>query len=106
SFLSYSLHLCVLHSFPTRRSSDLHLARLVRISAAPFQAVLRVHRSEQHRQMRPSREADGAEAVFIDAVFVGIGPQVTHRALDVLDRKSTRLNSSHLGISYAVFCLK
>src|SRR5205814_2544695 len=25
---------------------------------------------------------------------------------DPLDRKSTRLNSSHLGISYAVFCLK
>src|SRR5256885_11496551 len=25
---------------------------------------------------------------------------------DVLDRKSTRLNSSHLVISYAVFCLK
>src|ERR1035441_10960688 len=24
----------------------------------------------------------------------------------ILDRKSTRLNSSHLGISYAVFCLK
>src|SRR5689334_24392868 len=28
-----------------------------------------------------------------------------HR-LDVLDRKSTRLNSSHSSISYAVFCLK
>src|SRR5262245_63099080 len=27
-------------------------------------------------------------------------------AVGVLDRKSTRLNSSHLGISYAVFCLK
>src|SRR5688572_31230728 len=27
-------------------------------------------------------------------------------ALDVLDRKSTRLNSSHSQISYAVFCLK
>src|SRR5437899_9369609 len=26
--------------------------------------------------------------------------------LEELDRKSTRLNSSHLGISYAVFCLK
>src|SRR5947199_3494385 len=26
--------------------------------------------------------------------------------LPVRDRKSTRLNSSHLGISYAVFCLK
>src|SRR5262245_63939975 len=25
---------------------------------------------------------------------------------NLLDRKSTRLNSSHLGISYAVFCLK
>src|SRR5258705_11344401 len=28
------------------------------------------------------------------------------RARYTLDRKSTRLNSSHLGISYAVFCLK
>src|SRR5947199_9983985 len=26
--------------------------------------------------------------------------------LQIGDRKSTRLNSSHLGISYAVFCLK
>src|SRR5256885_2943559 len=31
-------------------------------------------------------------------------PLGRHRA--VLDRKSTRLNSSHLVISYAVFCLK
>src|SRR5437899_6485604 len=28
------------------------------------------------------------------------------RSEDRRDRKSTRLNSSHLGISYAVFCLK
>src|SRR5258705_7864649 len=27
-------------------------------------------------------------------------------SLSLADRKSTRLNSSHLGISYAVFCLK
>src|SRR5690242_21176872 len=27
-------------------------------------------------------------------------------ASDVVDRKSTRLNSSHMSISYAVFCLK
>src|SRR5262245_64591006 len=32
-------------------------------------------------------------------------PPVLHLESD-LDRKSTRLNSSHLGISYAVFCLK
>src|SRR5438045_7087620 len=29
-----------------------------------------------------------------------------HRSRLPRDRKSTRLNSSHLGISYAVFCLK
>src|SRR4051812_49723614 len=30
-----------------------------------------------------------------------------YRAIDTgLDRKSTRLNSSHMSISYAVFCLK
>src|SRR5258705_9700909 len=29
-----------------------------------------------------------------------------HRVRGPPDRKSTRLNSSHLGISYAVFCLK
>src|ERR1035441_7841964 len=31
---------------------------------------------------------------------------VNKTANQTLDRKSTRLNSSHLGISYAVFCLK
>src|SRR5256885_15529469 len=30
----------------------------------------------------------------------------TRKGRDDLDRKSTRLNSSHLVISYAVFCLK
>src|SRR5438309_3943050 len=29
-----------------------------------------------------------------------------HRAVELRDRKSTRLNSSHSSISYAVFCLK
>src|ERR1035441_8069812 len=32
--------------------------------------------------------------------------QVIDDINSALDRKSTRLNSSHLGISYAVFCLK
>src|SRR5258705_8251592 len=38
-----------------------------------------------------------------------IGPVGVHPDRDMTppgDRKSTRLNSSHLGISYAVFCLK
>src|SRR5205814_8309115 len=36
-----------------------------------------------------------------DPAFVG-----KEALLNGRDRKSTRLNSSHLGISYAVFCLK
>src|SRR5690625_6713185 len=45
-------------------------------------------------------------------VLGGLGPAATSAFLDVLiratvaDRKSTRLNSSHVAISYAVFCLK
>src|SRR5438477_9030146 len=35
---------------------------------------------------------------------VGIGGNLTPRV--ARDRKSTRLNSSHMSISYAVFCLK
>src|SRR5262245_62588694 len=38
------------------------------------------------------------------AVGTGSCPMPTRLARR--DRKSTRLNSSHLGISYAVFCLK
>src|ERR1039458_10652080 len=33
-------------------------------------------------------------------------PYFLRRSTGGTDRKSTRLNSSHLGISYAVFCLK
>src|ERR1035441_11037519 len=33
-------------------------------------------------------------------------PELVGKDLTSIDRKSTRLNSSHLGISYAVFCLK
>src|ERR1035441_10775994 len=34
------------------------------------------------------------------------GEVAAQQIVAVTDRKSTRLNSSHLGISYAVFCLK
>src|SRR3712207_6846834 len=50
---------------------------------------------------------------FIAQVPTGEGPDITIGAHDWLgnlvtngDRKSTRLNSSHANISYAVFCLK
>src|ERR1035438_10156886 len=40
------------------------------------------------------------------AIQIRFGLSGEHRGLGFIDRKSTRLNSSHLGISYAVFCLK
>src|SRR5688572_31727044 len=39
-------------------------------------------------------------------VFAGIKTDVVKLSLESEDRKSTRLNSSHSQISYAVFCLK
>src|SRR5438045_6764746 len=43
----------------------------------------------------------GVDNDFAERGFERIGAWILGR-----DRKSTRLNSSHLGISYAVFCLK
>src|SRR3712207_9022008 len=37
---------------------------------------------------------------------VRVARPLAHEVGDRLDRKSTRLNSSHANISYAVFCLK
>src|SRR5256885_3949886 len=46
-------------------------------------------------------------AVLHGGVFAGgIGPRRMPAWFSTGDRKSTRLNSSHLVISYAVFCLK
>src|SRR5690554_7377063 len=37
---------------------------------------------------------------------IELDPRDKEAIIDYLDRKSTRLNSSHVRISYAVFCLK
>src|SRR5262245_62326341 len=59
---------------------------------------------------RPGALADAAEAAPAGSqVQLSPGVPSRHtfaRSARVRDRKSTRLNSSHLGISYAVFCLK
>src|SRR5262245_63728412 len=61
----------------------------------------------------------GAETRNADHADIAVAPRLPRDPFDQivaverarparfrLDRKSTRLNSSHLGISYAVFCLK
>src|SRR2546427_8383799 len=73
--------------FPYTRSSDLHLTR--------GRAMMGV----------------GPGALPTDATMIGIDPLEQRAALEedfevLIDRKSTRLNSSHSQISYAVFCLK
>src|SRR5438445_7878974 len=52
-----------------------------------------------------SRHDDGAMAFLQPAQeIIHLGDRAAE--VDDLDRKSTRLNSSHANISYAVFCLK
>src|SRR5690242_20967764 len=51
----------------------------------------------RHMQSDQRRQSPGERRVHLDQ---HIGQRL------VLDRKSTRLNSSHMSISYAVFCLK
>src|SRR3712207_8785332 len=54
--------------------------------------------------------ADPDASTDPDGGYVAIGDQLIGSAVglsnDPRDRKSTRLNSSHANISYAVFCLK
>src|SRR5947199_6959313 len=72
-----------LRSFPTRRSSDLAVNAGYGANADPVSA------------------STGTRFFVTDAR--GTKKRVP---VDAEDRKSTRLNSSHLGSSYAVFCLK
>src|SRR5690349_23434590 len=48
----------------------------------------------------------GCTLLFSRRFRTAIGCPAASRPGSMLDRKSTRLNSSHVEISYAVFCLK
>src|SRR5690606_41834576 len=98
-------HHRVLHSFPTRRSSDL--GRLRR--QAPEGSGRRECEAEEAAG-RPDAGSGGTEGASVKKM---VGPAAKREAVAHLqavmglsDRKSTRLNSSHVKISYAVFCLK
>src|SRR5207248_9577159 len=84
-----------LHSFPTRRSSDLRRRRL-----------LAEHRTRLDQRRVGRGEIAGHQADDADRrLDAGVVSAASAHGL-VEDRKSTRLNSSHRTISYAVFCLK
>src|SRR5690606_41722670 len=99
AFVSF-LFLCFrghrdLHSFPTRRSSDLGNFASFAVVAVVFVAMLGVGVAEYAGMM-------GA----LIRRLVSVAPRGLIAFILILDRKSTRLNSSHVKISYAVFCLK
>src|SRR5438876_2145095 len=75
-----------LHSFPTRRSSDLAISGTLATANSSETIRSWVNPPPRWTTTQASRKWSGAPL---------------H-----LDRKSTRLNSSHPSISYAVFCLK
>src|SRR5207302_11429465 len=90
-----------LHSFPTRRSSDLGEVRneLCVLGLAKTFAALLLDPEQVH------------QASYLNTLLRALGisdrsySDVYERQI-IPDRKSTRLNSSHVKISYAVFCLK
>src|SRR5690554_7273573 len=45
------------------------------------------------------------DVITKSGLMLGLG-ESNEEIIEVIDRKSTRLNSSHVRISYAVFCLK
>src|SRR5205814_2533222 len=101
-----SPHPIDLHPFPTRRSSDLdHLV---------VQAVdKRCHVLADRLAEFLACKRLGRALVIAHVNEIGLNAKLGQEALvkrrfqmDARDRKSTRLNSSHLGTSYAVFCLK
>src|SRR5207248_10090034 len=85
-----------LPSFPTRRSSDLDPAEVFAFRRGIGAGMVSVNNS-----------TSGAEAhlPFGGNGRSGNGSRQSGRWV-LEDRKSTRLNSSHRTISYAVFCLK
>src|SRR5207245_10994552 len=94
SFLSCLFPHRYLHSFPTRRSSDLisTVARFLRFSG----------RRCAMPSLRPSQNCVTGQSRHCG----DFGEQRVAPSSIIADRKSTRLNSSHGSISYAVFCLK
>src|SRR5690625_7111761 len=56
----------------------------------------------------PPMDTGGPTATGMPAQSISYSPEegAVKESKDSQDRKSTRLNSSHVAISYAVFCLK
>src|SRR5690606_41404893 len=82
--------------------------------SVPVIASLNGHRPGGWTKYAKQLEEAGADAIELNVYFLATDPdasaeEVERRTLETVaavtrDRKSTRLNSSHVKISYAVFC--
>src|SRR5690606_41479336 len=99
------LHL-VPHPFPTRRSSDLVIDMF--FITDNFTTDCRMHRLFKERTF--SCSYDFADFYKLSTAYAGFSlwtASACHWVINIFsikDRKSTRLNSSHVKSSYAVFC--
>src|SRR5690606_40520430 len=92
-----------LFSFPTRRSSDLGAINAAKAFARGWTATISVNNNATgpiQTALNMLRDLDGRVAT--STIRTVIETVRTSKA----DRKSTRLNSSHVKISYAAFCWK
>src|SRR5437762_5999902 len=80
----------------------LLIPRPPRSTLFPYTTLFRSRDSCRLRPARPGRHGRGPPA----AHRYSLGRSAPPTFARVEDRKSTRLNSSHRCISYAVFCLK
>src|SRR5688572_32543119 len=71
----------------------------------PYTTLFRSYRKAL-RAMKLAEKYQRAVIAFIDTPAAYPGIESEERGISEADRKSTRLNSSHSQISYAVFCLK
>src|SRR5262245_65179451 len=94
-----------LHTFPARRPSDL-AGRLLGEPMREFHRYLRKKASEDHGFRYHYVSAREMVNIAHTAEAGETGEPSRYRDFYYKDRKSTRLNSSHLGISYVVVCLK
>src|SRR5205807_9344947 len=104
--LHASRHHRHLHSFPTRRSSDLAGAKIIDLSRMTVMPGLVDCHTHMFLHGIPYDEALLKKSLQYRAIWSTVAARKTLLAgFTTIDRKSTRLNSSHLVISYAVFCL-
>src|SRR5205807_8265788 len=93
-----------LHSFPTRRSSDLIGWRVKHPRSGKTHLV--GFQSAVARPIGAQQTLDSLLSIIACPDHCPTALRAHHIGTSEGDRKSTRLNSSHLVISYAVFCLK